>query len=41
MHLPKRHLTKHHRARLVAWTLAMLAWMAEVLFAAAPFIARH
>lgn len=33
MHLPKRHLTKHRRARLIAWTLAMLAWLAWVFSA--------
>jgi hypothetical protein len=33
MQLPKRHLTKHRRARLIAWTLAMLAWLAWVFSA--------
>jgi hypothetical protein len=33
MHLPKRHLSKHRRARLIAWTLAMLAWLAWVFSA--------
>jgi hypothetical protein len=28
MYLPKRHLSKHRRARLIAWTLAILAWLA-------------
>lgn len=33
MHLPKRHLTKHRRARLIAWSFAMLAWLAWVFSA--------
>jgi hypothetical protein len=33
MHLPKRHISKHRRARLVAWSLAMLAWLAWVFSA--------
>lgn len=32
MHKPTRFLTQHRRARIVAWTLAMLAWIASVLF---------
>lgn len=41
MRLPKRHLSKHRRARLIAWALAMLLWMASVLFAGAAFTDRH
>jgi hypothetical protein len=41
MHIVKRPLSKHHRARLIAWTLAMLTWMTSVLFAGAPFTDRH
>ena len=33
MHLAKRHLSKHQRQRLVLWVLAMLSWIASVLFA--------
>jgi hypothetical protein len=33
MQFPKRHLTKHRRARLIAWSLAMLAWLAWVFSA--------
>lgn len=41
MHIAKRPLSKHRRARLIAWTLAMLMWMASVLFAGAPFSDRQ
>jgi hypothetical protein len=41
MQLQKRPLSKHRRARLIAWTLAMLAWLAQVLLAHAPFTQRH
>ena len=30
-----RPLSKHHRARLIAWTLAMVLWTFQALFAAA------
>jgi hypothetical protein len=33
MQLQKRHLSKHRRARLTAWTLAILAWLAWVFSA--------
>ncbi|HYD89225.1 MAG TPA: hypothetical protein VEA80_17230 [Vitreimonas sp.] len=39
--MSKRHLSLHRRARLIAWALAMLTWMAQVLFADAPFTQRH
>jgi len=41
MQLPKRHLTKHRRARLIAWTLAMLAWFAWVFSAGGAPKRRH
>jgi hypothetical protein len=41
MHLAKRHLPKHARARLIAWTLAMLAWIAWALSAATGPKRRH
>jgi hypothetical protein len=41
MQLQKRPLSKHHRARLIAWTLAMLAWLAQVLVANVLFTPRH
>jgi hypothetical protein len=41
MHLAKRHLPKHARARLIAWTLAMLAWIAWALSAATTPNRRH
>jgi hypothetical protein len=41
MNFTPRPLSKHHRARLIAWTLAMLVWMTQVLFAAAPFTSRQ
>ena len=34
-------LSKHRRARLIAWTLAMLMWMAQVFFCGAAFSDRH
>src|SRR5262245_4341653 len=40
MHIAKPILTQHRRARLIAWTLAMLAWLASVLFEGAPFTQR-
>jgi len=36
----RRSITKHQRARLIAWTLAMLMWMASV-FMGAAFTPRH
>ncbi len=41
MHLAKRHLSKHARARLIVWTLAMLAWVAWALSAATIPKRRH
>jgi hypothetical protein len=41
MHLPKHHVSKHRRARLIAWTLAMLAWIAWALSAATAPKRRH
>jgi len=41
MQLPNRPLSKHRRARLIAATLAMLLWLAQVLFAGGPFSPRH
>lgn len=41
MKFTPRPISKHHRARLIAWTLAMLAWMMQVLFAAASLTPRH
>jgi hypothetical protein len=41
MNFTKRPLPKHRRARLIAWTLAMLAWLASVLFGQVAFAARH
>jgi hypothetical protein len=40
MHLAKRPLSKHHRARLIVWALAMLTWMASLLLGA-PLSPRH
>jgi hypothetical protein len=41
MRLPKRLLTKHRRARLIAWTLAVLAWLAWVFSAGGAPNRRH
>lgn len=41
MHFAKRPLPKHRRARLIASTLALLLWMAQVLLGAVVFTARH
>jgi hypothetical protein len=41
MHITKRPISKHQRARLIAWTLAMLMWLSSVLCGAAAFSARH
>ncbi|MGQ0532215.1 MAG: hypothetical protein ACT4OF_05935 [Caulobacteraceae bacterium] len=41
MNFTPRPLPKHRRARLIAWALAMLAWMAQVIFAGAAFTKRH
>jgi hypothetical protein len=41
MHLQKRHLSKHRRARLIAWTLAILAWVAWVFSAERAPKRRH
>jgi hypothetical protein len=41
MHKPTRLLTDHRRARLIAWALAMLAWIASVLFAERAPSRRH
>jgi hypothetical protein len=41
MHLPKHHVSKHRRARLIAWTLAMLAWLAWVFSADVAPKRRH
>ncbi|MGD9982277.1 MAG: hypothetical protein AB7H66_13125 [Hyphomonadaceae bacterium] len=41
MHIPKRHLSQHRRARLIAWTLAMLAWLAWVFVADRAPSRRH
>lgn len=40
MKLHRRPISKHQRARLIAWTLAMLMWLASVL-AGAAFHPRH
>jgi len=32
MNIPKRHLSRHQRQRLVLWALAMLTWIVSVLF---------
>jgi len=40
MKLHRRPISKHQRARLIAWTLAMLMWMASV-FMGAAFTPRH
>jgi hypothetical protein len=40
MQVPKRHLSRHRRQRLVLWVLAMLAWIASVL-AGKPIGARQ
>lgn len=37
MHKPVRFLSPHRRARLIAWALAMLAWVAGALFGAGFF----
>lgn len=41
MNFTARLITKHHRARLIAWTLSMLVWMLRVLFDGAAFASRH
>lgn len=41
MNFTPRPLSKHRRARLIAWALALLLWMAQVMFAGAPFTARQ
>jgi hypothetical protein len=41
MQLQKRPLSKHRRARLIAWTFAMLAWLFQVLCANVVFKPRH
>lgn len=41
MNFTPRPLSKHRRARLIAWALAMLVWMAQVLFGAVAFKPRH
>ncbi|MGD9982514.1 MAG: hypothetical protein AB7T58_18170 [Hyphomonadaceae bacterium] len=41
MQLQNRPLSKHRHARLIAATLAMLLWLAQVLFAGGPFSPRH
>lgn len=41
MHLPKRHLPKHARARLIVWALAMLMWLGAALSGAIAMQARH
>jgi hypothetical protein len=41
MNYTPRPLPKHRRARLLAWTLAMLAWLAAVLVGAVRFTDRH
>jgi hypothetical protein len=35
MNFIARPISKHHRARLIAWTLSMLLWTLQALFAAA------
>ena len=41
MQFQKRHLTKHRRARLIAWSLAILAWVAWVFSADRAPSRRH
>jgi hypothetical protein len=41
MNFIPRHLPKHARARLIAWTLAMLAWLAWAMSGAAAPKRRH
>ena len=41
MHLAKRHLPQHARARLITWALAMLMWLGAALSGAIAFKARH
>ena len=41
MQTAKRHLTKHRRQRIILWTLAMLTWIAAVLFGDRNVAARH
>lgn len=41
MHLAKRHLPKHARARLIAWALAMLMWLGAALSGAIAVKARY
>ncbi|MFN3464634.1 MAG: hypothetical protein ACK4X1_11230 [Terricaulis sp.] len=41
MHLAKRCLPKHARARLIAWALAMLMWLGAALSGAIAVKARH
>lgn len=41
MHIDKRPISKHQRARLLAWTLAMLMWLQAVLCGVAAFSDRH
>lgn len=41
MHLTKRHLPKHARARLFAWALAMSMWLFAVITGAIAMKPRH
>lgn len=41
MHLAKRHLPKHARARLFAWALAMSMWLFAVITGAIAMKPRH
>ena len=41
MHLAKRHLPIHARARLIAWALAMLMWLGAALTGAIALKTRH
>lgn len=41
MHLAKRHLSKHARARLFAWALAMSMWLFAVITGAIAMKPRH
>lgn len=41
MQLQKRHLSKHRRARLIAWSLAILAWFAWAFSAECAPKRRH
>jgi hypothetical protein len=41
MNFTPRPISKHQRAKLIAWTLAMLVWLVQMLFGAVVVTPRH